>query len=281
MFSRAGDFFRYEYNFAEALRLEEKAYTIYNAVCGPINEATLWSMDRRAIILRGLGRFQDAVSLEEDALKASRAHWKTLWSMGNLALLYSTISRGSEAAKLAEDALDLSKTTLTEEHTNTLWCMGNLTMIYGQTGRSLDALKIQKKALEVSYRMLGEQSKDTLRNMDNLSLLLGHLDKYDEAIVHASKAVEVTKKMLGHAHYRTLKRMLSLYIFADMTEKPQVQDIDVTYVSTEIDEMLQKSRSAVSYWQSEQSEARELNATNSRGCQSDVIPNSSRVRYFS
>src|SRR5947207_2133651 len=80
----------------------------------------------------------------------------------NLASTYWNQGRWEEAVTLEEKVLEASKTVLGERHPDTLTAMANLASTYRNQGRWEEAVTLEEKVLEASKTVLGERHPSTL-----------------------------------------------------------------------------------------------------------------------
>lgn len=107
-------------------------------------------------------------------------HPDTLDHMNNLALTYQNLGRYNEALDLQEPLLEVSKQVMGEGHPNTLTHTNNLALTYRYLGRYNEALDLQKPLFEVSKQVMGEEHPDTLTFGSNLILIYKDLGMYNE-----------------------------------------------------------------------------------------------------
>ena len=76
--------------------------------------------------------------------------------MANLACTYWNQGRWDDAVKLQEDVLKARIRLLGEEHPDTLTAMANLASTYWNQGRWDDAVKLEEDVLKARIRLLGK-----------------------------------------------------------------------------------------------------------------------------
>ena len=109
-------------------------------------------------------------------------HADTLQSMHSLANSYTDLGRYADALKLNEETLTLRKATLGSEHPDTLASMHGLANSYADLGRYEEALKLNEKTLALRQTSLGRDHLDTLASMQNLASSYYDLDRDAEAL---------------------------------------------------------------------------------------------------
>lgn len=124
---------------------------------------------------------------------------ETIAAMGNLALKLSDLGRYEEALPLQEKVLAFYEEVADDDETNDLMdeledlagyydealitsAMNNLANTLGDLGRYEEALELQEKVLEIRKEAIGEEEEDTVSAMINLAGTLNDLGRYDEAL---------------------------------------------------------------------------------------------------
>jgi tetratricopeptide (TPR) repeat protein len=93
----------------------------------------------------------------------------TLRSMNGLGVCYRKLGRYAEALKLDEEALTLRKAKLGPDHPDTLRGMNDLADSYTYLGRFAEALKLHEETLALRKATLGPDHLETLRSMNNVA----------------------------------------------------------------------------------------------------------------
>ena len=176
---------------------------------------TIDAMANLALKLSDLGRYDEALELQEKVLEIRReAHGEeeedTVDAMINLAGTLKDLGRYEEALTLNEEALKLSKKILGDKHPNTIDAMTNLANTLNDLGRYDEALTLQEEVLKLSKKILGDEHPKTISAMHNLATTLNDLGCYDEAFELQEDILELSKKILGDEHPDTISAMHNL-----------------------------------------------------------------------
>jgi serine/threonine protein kinase len=193
----------------------QKARTLYTRYLGPDHAETLRSMHDLARSYHALGRYVDAVELEEETLAVRKAtlgpdHPDTLMSMSTLAGGYYALGRHAEALKLCEETLALRKAKLGPDHPGTLTSMHNLAVGYRSVGRHADALKVCEETLALRKAKLGPDHPDTVASIENLAHCYYDLGRQADALKLFEQTLALRETKLGPEHPDTLKTMHNL-----------------------------------------------------------------------
>jgi serine/threonine protein kinase/tetratricopeptide (TPR) repeat protein len=190
----------------------QRARTLYTKYLGPDHPDTLRSMHNLARGYYALGRYVDALELEEETLALRKArlgpdHPDTLTSMSLLAGCYFALGRHAESLKLCEETLALRKTTLGPDDPDTLNSMHNLAVGYRAVGRHADALKVCEATLALRKVKLGPDHPDTLASIEDLAHCYYALGRHADALKLFEKTLALRKAKLVPAHPDTFKSM--------------------------------------------------------------------------
>jgi serine/threonine protein kinase len=191
------------------------ARTLYTKNLGLDHAETLRSMHELARSYHALGRYVDAVDLEEETLTLRKItlgpdHPDTLNSMSTLAGGYYALGRHGEALKLCEKTLALRKATLGPNDPATLTSMHNLAVGYRAVGRHADAWKVSEETLALRKVTLGPDHLDTLASIENLAHCNYSLGRYLDALKLFEQTLALRKAKLPPEHPDTLKSMHNL-----------------------------------------------------------------------
>ncbi|MGI5140053.1 MULTISPECIES: tetratricopeptide repeat protein [unclassified Streptomyces] len=127
-----------------------------------------------AVSLRGAGRAQDAIALEEHILAdyqrvLGSVHPQTLTARANLAASYLESGRVEEAVAVGEHILADYQRVLGSVHPQTLHARTNLAASYLESGRVAEAIALGEHVAADHDRLLGLDHADTFRARANLS----------------------------------------------------------------------------------------------------------------
>ncbi|MGQ4437157.1 tetratricopeptide repeat protein [Streptomyces sp. SAS_260] len=166
---------------------------------------TLSSRNDLALSLRNLGRVQEAVELQRDALAASERvlgadHPGTLTARNNLALALRDLGRHQEAAELHRRELAASERALGPDHPGTLTARNNLALALHVLGRHQEAAELHRDALANCERVLGPTDPRTLTSRNNLASVLADLGHHQEAVELLQQNLTERESILGVNH---------------------------------------------------------------------------------
>jgi tetratricopeptide (TPR) repeat protein len=137
-------------------------------------------------------------------------HPDTLRSFNNLANALSALGRYPEALQLDEQAAAGFRIALGPEHEDTLACLSNLATSYYRSRRFQDALVLFREVFRTQQDKLGDLHAHTLNTMNNLAATLAALAQYDEALKLKEQVVQLRTDKLGRDHSDTLMSMSNL-----------------------------------------------------------------------
>jgi eukaryotic-like serine/threonine-protein kinase len=193
----------------------QAARMLYAQHCGPDHLDTLRSMLCLATSYYALGRYADALKLDEETLALMKAklgpdHPDTLISMNNLANTYAALGRYADAFKLREETLALRKARSGPGHPDTLASMNNLANSYEVLGRDAEALKLREETLALRKARLGPDHPETLVSMYSLANSYEDFGRDAEALKLREETLALLKAKLGPDHPETLRSMTTL-----------------------------------------------------------------------
>ena len=194
---------REEMNHYERLLFQTKK------VLGAEDSATLNLANSLGVGYHSLGRFEEAIKLQEGMLRIidqtlGSEHGNTLTTRSNLAGYYSAASRHAEAIDLNEGTLRARERILGPEHPDTLGSRNNLAISYHDLGRHHDAIELDEVTVEIRGRVLGPEDPDTLSSRSNLAICYQEVGRDDEAIELCEVTYRVRERVLGPEHPDTL-----------------------------------------------------------------------------
>jgi tetratricopeptide (TPR) repeat protein len=176
-------------------------------------------LNLRALVLRDLGKFDDAQSLFLKSLAIrerafGQDHPDVATSLNNLALLYHSQGRLSEAEPLYKKALMIYEKVLGRNHPNAAITLNNLAGLYDDQGRYAEAELLHKQALTVAEQTLGADHPRLAAILNNLASVYQSQGRYSEAELLSKRALAVCEKVLGPDHPDvawSLNNLASLY----------------------------------------------------------------------
>ncbi len=169
---------------------------------GPDHPSTLASRGNLALVLDGLGRFEEAGTEQRAVLETSTRvlgpdHPDTLTSRSNLALVLQDLGRFEEAETEQRAVLETRTRVLGPDHPSTLTSRGNLATILRDLGRLEEAEAEHRAEFEACSRVLGPDHPSTLTSRSNLAAVLRDLGRLEEAGTEQRAVLETRTRVLG------------------------------------------------------------------------------------
>lgn len=197
--------------------LFERAYTINKSRLDPDDPAMLSSANGLAMILRALGKYQEARSLDEDTLIRRRRvlgedHPSTLGSANNLAYDLRALGEYQRARTLDQDTYDRKRRTLGEDSPDTLGSANNLAVSLHASGEPDKARSLNVDTLARRRRVLGDDHPDTLISANNVANDLHAAGEYKQSCTLNESTLARCRQVLGENHPDTLFTANSLVI---------------------------------------------------------------------
>ena len=202
--------------YAAAYEFVNSAYEKFLRALGDKHPDTLDAMHELAINLSKLGRYEEALTLNEKVLSLRKEifgdkHPDTINAMESLAAILDDLGRFDEALTLQEKVLATRKEIFGDKHPDTINAMQNLAMTLEDLGRLDEALTLNEKVLNLYKEILGyDEHPDALAAMNNLSITLSKLGRYEEALTLDEKVLATRKEILGDEHPDTLGSIMNL-----------------------------------------------------------------------
>ncbi|QRW06373.1 kinesin light chain [Ceratobasidium sp. AG-Ba] len=184
-------------------------------VLGEEDTNTLLSMNNLALTYRQLGKYRDAVVLQEQLVDirkrvSGHEHRYILIAMSNLASTYYDLGRYTDAQSLHLHILDTRKRAYGHEDPDTLLSMHDLAVTYKAQGRYDEAQALLVQVVDARKRVKGDEHPETLASMHELASTYYSQGRYDEAESMQVTVLEVRKRRLGDEHPDTLSTMNDL-----------------------------------------------------------------------
>jgi tetratricopeptide (TPR) repeat protein len=210
-----------------AVQQYEIARTLLADELGREHLVTLTAMNNLANAYQDAGRWDEAILLHEQTLKAvgkqmGPDHPKTLTLMNNLARAYDVAGRSDEAIQLHEQTLAAFQKKLGSDHPDTLTSMNNLALAYLDSRRLDEALQLLEQCLAARRKKRGPDHPETLTSMNNLADAYVAAGRLEDALTLHEQALAEQRKNLGPNHPNTLRTMgnlASAYQLADRLDE--------------------------------------------------------------
>ncbi len=214
IFDGKGKFQWYLGNYADALRLKEKALKLAEASKDEHKVSRLQS--NLALVLQDLGDYAGAKALLEKALASAernygKDHPTIAIRYSNLALVLKALGDYAGARALLEKAMASAERNYGKEHPTTAVSYSNLALVLKDLGDYAGAKALLEKAVASAERNYGKEHPSTARSYSNLATVLQALGDYEDAIVYSQQSVTIFEATLpeGHPNIKKAKNILA------------------------------------------------------------------------
>jgi tetratricopeptide (TPR) repeat protein len=176
---------------------------------GEENEKTMASMLGLAGVFWGLGRLEEAISLQKRVVGArsnvyGAQHPDTLRAMDQLGKSYWLYGDYHEALSIQQTTTSHMETALGPEHDDSLAALDNFGVTLGSWHRYKESRSVHARVLAVRKSRLGSDHLDTLTTMNNLAMAHLDLGSFKEAKTLMTQVYDGRRKQLGKEHPWTL-----------------------------------------------------------------------------
>ena len=201
--------------FAAMVPMMEAQEHLLEKVLGPEHTDTLASRNNVANGYRAVGRYMDAIALDEDTLKHRHQvlgpkHPDTLTSRSNLAVGYQAVARYHEAIELHMDTLKHRRQVLGPMHPDTLTSRDNLAICYRAVGRYQEAMDLDEETLGLRQQVLGAEHLHTLGSRNSLANDYQSVGRDQDAVAMNEATLKLVEEALGPRHPDTLTSLNNL-----------------------------------------------------------------------
>ncbi len=217
---------------ALALPLQKSAFETRRDTLGDDHLDTLYSMRRTGVVLRVLGKYEEAEQICRDALEKSRRlignkHPETLSAINQMGILADEMGKYDRAALLFRELLEGRQRILGDDHPATLTSINNLAESLKMLGNYDEAVLYYRKAIEHRRRVLGGEHPETLISMSNLGFMCVTLGKYQDAEQLFRMTLNARRRVLGSDHPSTLISIFAMgYVYESMD---RLEDAEVCH----------------------------------------------------
>lgn len=161
-----------------------------------------------ALVYSRLGRYDDALPLQEQALADRRQYGtdakETLESTGRMGQALRDLGRLADAEPYYRECMEKSRRMLGENATVTITAINDMAYILQTRGKLAEAEPLYREALEKCRRVRGEEHPETLTMINNMGFILNARGKTAEAEPYHRDAFEKRRRVLGEDHPDTL-----------------------------------------------------------------------------
>ncbi|MFF0087381.1 tetratricopeptide repeat protein [Streptomyces canus] len=192
-----------------AVEAFERAQQLNDAVLGPDHPETLTNRSNRVVMLRDLGRSEEAVAEAGTVLQIRTRtlgpdHPQTLVSRSILASTLRRRGDHEQAEVEGRAALVALSRVLGPDAPSTLAARNNLAIMLHSLNRYEEAEAECRAAFEVRRQVFGPDHIETLASQDTLGWILNFLGRYEEAEAELRGALEGYLRNLGAEHRLTI-----------------------------------------------------------------------------
>ncbi|WP_197288168.1 FxSxx-COOH system tetratricopeptide repeat protein [Nocardia sp. NRRL S-836] len=178
---------------------------------------TLNAAKQVGICLRALGRYAEALAVDERAHAVAQEHLgdeaeNTLILANMVAQDVRALGEFGKAWRLSNNAYVIAKDSFGEEHDLTLAAAENLGIALRLVGNFPLARDIDQATWERRTRLLGDDHRFTLATLNNLCLDIRECGEYVEARDVLEPAVAKHRRLLGDDHPDTLQALKNLAV---------------------------------------------------------------------
>jgi tetratricopeptide (TPR) repeat protein len=208
-------------DYQEALEEEDRSLQTY----GDLFKGHMFlqlAMRNRAIILRKVGRYREAVQLSGEIAEQSRSHFgprheHSISAMMTLANALRVSGDLEEAEKTNDQAWQLYRENFGEEHPFTLACASNIAIIWRALDRVAEAVALDRVTSESLTRHVGRDHPYTLCALAGLSNDLSIAGDHEEARKVSQEVYDRSRRARYEDHPYTLACATNLALDLEAT----------------------------------------------------------------
>ncbi|MFF9036019.1 FxSxx-COOH system tetratricopeptide repeat protein [Streptomyces sp. NPDC014892] len=194
---------------AEAARIGRESMARLDAENDPQDLEVLRMADGIAAALRGLGQYEEALTLSDQVLNGYRDLFgdrdpRTLNAMNNRAVSLRILGRYEEALRLDRQTLDGRREVLGPRHRFTMLSEFNYAWTLRLLGRYDEAVSVQERSVQANRRVLGRDHPQTLIAEHNLTMCQYRAGDRLRAKTDMGGTLERLERVLGDGHPWTL-----------------------------------------------------------------------------
>lgn len=192
-----------------AHHLARQTHNRWRKQLGPNDHHRIYVTSQLAHTLADLGRYSEALPLDQDVLARWKAqlgadHPATLAAANNVACGLSRLGQYNDAYPLDQEIHARRQRVLGEEHPDTLTSANNLAADLRHLGRHEEALTLDEDTLPRRRKTLGHDHPDTLTSANNLAADFRRLGRHEEAHALDQETLDRRTSSLGRDHPDTL-----------------------------------------------------------------------------
>jgi tetratricopeptide (TPR) repeat protein/CO dehydrogenase nickel-insertion accessory protein CooC1 len=178
-----------------------------------------------ANLVRALGRFEEARTIDEEVLKAQiellgADHAHPLLTAGGLAADLRALGRFAEALPRAKETYETWLTVLGEDSTRTLTAASNLAVTYRALGNFREARQLDGYVLSRREEILGADDPNTLNSASCLGRDLREAGEYERSVEHLRGVLNAYVERYGPEDLGTLNAQANLAVSLRSAGRP-------------------------------------------------------------
>ncbi len=182
-----------------ALELFGRARRLRANLLGEDHHQVAQSLNSMGVVLKELGRFDEARAALERSLAISTAtlgesHPVTTKALANLGLLLDAQGRDVEAEKYQRRALAAREAALGPDHLEVSFVLGNLSSVRLDLGKTDEALAVARRGLAIREKQTGADSEHTADGLSYVAQAFKAQGKLDEAAETNRRSLAILEK---------------------------------------------------------------------------------------
>jgi CHAT domain-containing protein/tetratricopeptide (TPR) repeat protein len=189
---------------------------IWKATVGENHPAFAQSLVGLASICHAVGRYPEAETLAQQALRIEQGHGLVRAdTLTSLASVLESLGRYEQAEGILRRAIETTRAALGEEHPEFATSLNNLGLLCRTTGHFGEAGRLLQQALEIRRKTLGDCHPLVATSLNSLADLHLATGDYVEAEREFHKALELRRSLLGNRHVdvaTSLSNLAALYL---------------------------------------------------------------------
>lgn len=196
------------------LSLEES-----EAVYGAAHPATARALNLQGILLREMGRPQEAREPLERALAAQDTTGDQASTginlasiLANLGMVLRDLGQRESARDHLEQALAIHRQTFGEAHPAVAADLNNLALLAREMGHPERALEHLRPVVDIVRNLYGDVHPETARALTNMAGLLREMGEGEGARLHLQAALQIDRQALGEAHPQVVADLNNLAV---------------------------------------------------------------------
>ncbi|ANZ34750.1 hypothetical protein BBK82_00305 [Lentzea guizhouensis] len=227
--------------YADALRVDERAYAVAQEHLGDESENTLILANMVAQDVRAQGEFAKAFQLSDGAYRTAKVVYGaedglTLAAAENLGIALRLIGRFADARDIDQSTWEIRARLLGDEHRFTLATLNSLCLDIRECGEYVQARDMLETAVAKHRRLFGDDHPDTLRAIKNLAVTRRKAGDHNGALHLSEEVLLRYTKRYGEAYPGSLAASMNLAVDLRQTGAlAESRDLGVRVVRAYVD----------------------------------------------